>query len=397
MKIIIITDAWEPQINGVARTLQTTKKYLENFGHNVHIVHPGMFKNFSVPFTHDVKFAYYISDKFIESYLKETCAIHIATEGTLGIYWRNYCCRNGIPFTTSYHTNYPEYMKIYAGIPQNLTIQYLRWFNRPSSTIMVATNRLIDKLKKWNINLSTKIWSRGVDVDLFKIKDRVKNPEPIALYVGRVSKEKNIEKFLDCKVNFKKYVVGDGPLLSYLKNKYVDVVFTGALHGEKLVEAYNQADVFCFPSTTDTFGLVCLEALACGIPVAAFPVEGPADIIENNCGVGCLSENFSEAIVQAYEKGNKTACRNLALKYSWEKSSKQFFNNLVVYSPNKEDITPEKAVELTIQCTKIEYMSLAKEWIAYLWHNKNGKHGEYISGIGKTTFEAVINVHNKTK
>jgi glycosyltransferase involved in cell wall biosynthesis len=333
MRIIIATDAWLPQINGVSRTLQKTVDMVRERGHTVEVIHPGLFTNYKCPFSPDVRLAWGVS-RIIPQTLQKPFALHIPVEGPIGIAFRNYCVENKIPFTTSYHTNFPEYLWNYAWIPLGLTRIFVKWFHKPSAATMVSTNTLRTKLNKIGIK-NTKIWGRGTDPDIFKVRDIPE--ENIALYVGRISQEKNIEKFLslpDIKHNgfvLKKYVTGNGEdsYLSYLKRKYPNAVFTGPLHGQELGEMYSRSKLFVFPSKTDTFGLVIIEALASGKPVAAYPVEGPIDIIGNTVGAGCCHDDLEVAVNVALNTHSKEKCLLLASNYTWEKCTSQFINNLV--------------------------------------------------------------------
>jgi glycosyltransferase involved in cell wall biosynthesis len=326
VRIIIATDAWSPQINGVARTLMTTTEELRNRGHEVIIVEPSQFSSISNPFYKEIPFCYFVGG--IAQYIKPPCAIHIATEGSIGLAFNWYCRRNNIPFTTSYHTNYPDYLQKYLYVPPGLTYAYLRWFHNGARNIMVSTQTLQTKLEKRGFK-NIKRWSRGVDLNLFKPGERRKGSK--CLYVGRVAKEKNIEAFLNSKLDIEKIVVGSGPHLNTLKRKYPSVTFLGALYGEQLAEAYRNADCFVFPSKTDTFGLVLIEALASGTPIAAYPVEGPVDIWDGNMETGYLAEDLDMAIYSALNYGKQQACRKLALQYTWDNCTLHFLNNIVLH------------------------------------------------------------------
>lgn len=330
MRIVFATDAWPPQINGVSRTVETTIRELQKLGHEVEAVHPGLFKTVRCPFSTDIQLAYNIPLNFPEPYLTPDSALHIATEGPIGFAFRSYCVKRRLPFTTAYHTNYPEYLWKNAWVPPFLTRGYMRWFHGWSSAIMVATERLAQKVKAMKIKAPARIWSRGVDLALFHPRTKsVLFNRPMALYVGRVSHEKNIEAFLDARNDVEKFVVGDGPQLEKLKNKYRDCHFTGPLRGEELAQMYANADVFVFPSKTDTFGLVVIEALASGVPVAAYPVEGPIDILGAMEGVGCCNDNLELAIDKALKEKSVEACLKLASRYTWQASTDQFLKNLV--------------------------------------------------------------------
>jgi glycosyltransferase involved in cell wall biosynthesis len=222
-------------------------------------------------------------------------------------------------------------MQKYAYVPQALSFAFLRRFHRRSSLLLTATPTLEAKLRKRGFTMPMAHWSRGVDLQLFRPRPKQRLDKPIALYVGRVAKEKNLEAFLETRVDCHKWVVGEGPHWPYLQKKYPTAKYWGSLHGEELATVYAQADVFVFPSRTDTFGMVMIEALASGVPVAAYPVEGPVDVIPNGQGVGHLSENLDEAIAEALATSSASACRQLALRYNWRSCTQQFLDNLLVY------------------------------------------------------------------
>ncbi len=262
------------------------------------------------------------------------CVVHIATEGPLGFAARRYCMRRNVPFTTAFHTKFPEYVNARAGVPVKWTYKMMRRFHAPSHSVMVATQTVENELHQHGFN-NIKRWSRGVDTQLFRPRDKsfLDLPRPISLYVGRVAVEKNIETFLALKQPGTKVVVGDGPQLHQLARKYPDVVFAGVKEGEELAKYYAAADVFVFPSLTDTFGLVLLEALACGVPVAAYPVAGPLDVI-GDAPVGCLHADLGIALQRALG-ASPEACRAHAESYSWEASTQQFLANIVPFPSDR--------------------------------------------------------------
>jgi len=266
------------------------------------------------------------------------CVVHIATEGPLGMSARRYCVKRDIPFTTAFHTKFPEYVHARFGIPIAWTYKLMRWFHGKSQGVMVATQTIEDELVKWGISNIMR-WTRGVDTELFRPRDEafLDLPRPISLYVGRVAVEKNIEAFLELELEGSKLVVGDGPQMAQLQKKYPEAHFVGAKEGEDLAQHFAAADVFVFPSRTDTFGLVLLEALACGVPVAAYPVPGPLDVI-GDAAVGCLHEDLGSAVKEALS-ANPEACRNYALKFSWDTSVEQFLRNVCPFDP--DDIFPQ--------------------------------------------------------
>lgn len=332
MRIILATDTWEPQLNGVARTLKQTTNHLREMGHEVRVIQPAHFKTYPAPFSKDVRFAYGITRKFLKQTIEMPCAVHISTEGPIGLAVRRHCISHKIPFTTAYHTKHPEYLKKFAHIPLWITRMYMRWFHGMSSAIMATTPSLMACVQEMKIKSPVKLWTRGVDAGQFHPRPKTLNfDKPVGLYVGRISKEKSIEDFLSLDLDIQKIVVGDGPELDVLKAKYPSAMFTGPLRGEELAQMYCNADVFVFPSKTDTFGLVVLEALASGIPVACYPVEGPGEIIGNgeNPGIGRASWDLAEAVVDSLENKSTQACLNFAQRYSWQNCTNQFFSNLV--------------------------------------------------------------------
>lgn len=331
MRIQIFTDAWSPQINGVVRTLKTTTQVLREQGHTVDVVAPDRFLSYPCPTYKEIHLPLNPSWKMsqiIEDFSPQ--AIHIATEGPIGWAARRYCQNNQVPFSTSFHTRFPEYIKSRIGIPRRWIYQLLRRFHRPAENTMVPTPTVLQNLKDRGFaHLS--LWTRGVDTKIFypqrkKIETLSSNQRPVLLYVGRVAIEKNLQAFFDLKTTGVKVVVGDGPQLMHFKKRYPEVLFAGAKTGEELASYYASADVFVFPSKTDTFGLVMLEALASGVPVAAYPVEGPIDVIRDR-RVGILHEDLQVAVNQAL-KLNRRACRSYAEQFSWDAAVGQFFKNL---------------------------------------------------------------------
>lgn len=328
MKILIATDAWFPQMNGVVRTFSSTINELKNSGHEVEVIHPDLFKTFPLPTYPEIRLAVVNQDKIREIFSGFVPdAIHIATEGTIGVAVRNFCIKNNLPFTTSYTTKFPEYIYHRLYIPESLTYSLIRWFHAPSKAIMVSTNSVKKELSDRGFQNIIK-WTRGVDTELFNPKREkiIQDKKPVLLYAGRLAVEKNIKAFLDLDVEGSKYVVGTGPDLESLKNDYPDVNFVGRKSGEELASYYASADVFVFPSLTDTFGLVMLEALASGVPVAAYPVTGPVDVIGES-GTGCLDNNLADAVKKAMTI-SREKCREYALNFSWDKVAEIFLNNL---------------------------------------------------------------------
>jgi glycosyltransferase involved in cell wall biosynthesis len=330
MRILIVSDAWEPQVNGVVRTLQATIAELRKAGHEVAVVSPDLFRSIPCPSYPEIRLAlagWRKVGRHIRAFAPQ--AIHISTEGPLGLAARRWCLKHGFPFTTAYHTRFPEYVAARLPISPKVVWRFIRWFHRPARHIMVATRSLARELAEQGLE-QTMMWERGVDHDLFR-PDRAAHPayaglpRPIQLYVGRVAVEKNIGAFLDIDCPGTKVIVGDGPALAALQAQHPGALFLGKLGGEALAAAYAGADVFVFPSRTDTFGLVVIEALSCGTPVAAFPVPGPGDIIRD--GAGALDEDLGRAIDTALTCDRADAAA-LGARYSWTSCTAQFVQAL---------------------------------------------------------------------
>ncbi|MBU3628665.1 glycosyltransferase family 1 protein [Polynucleobacter sp. AP-Reno-20A-A9] len=328
MKIMIITDAWDPQVNGVVRTLKQTRTELTAMGHEVEMITPNGFKSIPCPTYPDIALSLF-PGKEVARRIKEFApdAMHIATEGPLGLSARAYAVKNRLPFSTAYHTRFPEYVKARTGIPLAITYAFIRWFHKPSMAVMAPTIVVKDDLEAYGLD-NVVLWSRGVDLDIFKMQDSkaLNTAHPIFLYVGRVAVEKNINAFLEIDLPGSKWVVGDGPAMAGIKEKYPEVNYLGVLQQHELAKVYAAADVFVFPSKTDTFGLVLLEAMACGTPVAAYPVTGPIDVLGNS-NSGAMNEDLREACMQAL-KIPREAARAHAEKFSWRAASEQFANHL---------------------------------------------------------------------
>nr|WP_211113787.1 glycosyltransferase family 1 protein [Azospirillum picis] len=325
---MIVSDAWHPQVNGVVRTIGTVRRELEAMGHTVEVIGPDRFRTLPMPTYPEIRLAVGAKRRLwamIEG-MRPDC-IHIATEGPLGFAARSYCLKQGKPFTTAYHTRFPEYVRDRAPIPLALSYAVVRRFHKPSSAVMVATQTIEDALKGRGF-ANIRRWTRGVDTDLFRPRDKgfLDLPRPVSMYVGRVAVEKNLEDFLRLDLPGSKVVVGDGPAREELQRRYPGVHWAGARHGEELAKHYAAADVFVFPSRTDTFGLVLLEALASGVPVAAYPVPGPLDVVDGS-GAGCLDEDLGRAVAGALAIPGEI-CRDYALGYSWRRSAEQFLSNL---------------------------------------------------------------------
>jgi glycosyltransferase involved in cell wall biosynthesis len=330
-RILIVTDAWMPQVNGVVRTLRTITEEMRAMGKVVEIIGPDQFKTVPCPSYPEIRLAMFPSRKLarlIDAFAPD--ALHIATEGPLGLAARKYARRKKIAFTTAFHTRFAEYLAARTRIPTRITYAWLRKFHGAGAGVMVATQSLRDELTARGFK-NVRAWSRGVDLDAFHPdpKENWDLAHPIFAYVGRVAVEKNLRAFLDLTLPGSKLVVGDGPQRKALERQYPDTHFAGARFGASLAAAYAGADVFVFPSKTDTFGLVVLEALACGLPVAAYNVTGPMDILgESPLPVGALNDNLQQAALDAL-KIDRSACRPHAETYSWTACAQRFLDNLV--------------------------------------------------------------------
>jgi len=332
MKVMVVTDAWLPQVNGVVTTLRKMGEGLMGIGHQVRFVTPQHFRSLPCPTYPEIRLSvlpYSGVKKQIDAYRPD--ALHIATEGPLGIAARRYCLKRDFAFTTAFHTRFPEYVHARTRIPTSLTYRWLRHFHGPSRALMVPTPMVLRDLKARGFT-NTAAWTHGVDTVTFSPGDRdlLGDERPIHLYVGRVAVEKNIEAFLKLELPGSKWVVGEGPLRAALERKYPEVRFAGIKTPAELARYYRAADVFVFPSRTDTFGLVILEALACGTPVAALPVPGPIDVIGDG-GAGVLDEDLRQACRRALEIPRDKARRH-AKQFGWEHSVNQFAGNLVAMS-----------------------------------------------------------------
>src|SRR5258705_6842092 len=323
MRILVATDAWHPQINGVVRTLTMMAQAAEAFGVDVSFLTPQSFRTFAMPSYPDLRLALPYPARIAELIEQaKPDSINIATEGPIGLLVRRYCRKHGLPFTTSFHTRFPEYVSARSPIPESWVWTALRWFHRPSQAVMAATSALAGELRTRGFR-NVVLWSRGVDTSLFHPRPvDLCLPDPVFLCVGRVAVEKNLEAFLDLDLPGTKLIVGDGPARAALERKYPEAVFLGARHGEELAAIYAGADVFVFPSRTDTFGLVLLEALASGLPVAAFPVTGPRDVIGTS-PVGVLDDDLEAARFRALCIPRQ-ACVAFAARHTWDASARVF-------------------------------------------------------------------------
>ena len=331
MRILIATDAWHPQVNGVVRTLAMTAEAAQALGAEITFLTPQSFCTFAMPsypglrlaLPRAAKVARLIEDAHPDS-------IHIATEGPIGLAVRRYCRKHKLPFTTSFHTRFPDYVSARLPVRESWVWAMLRRFHRGSHAVMAATPALANELRSRGFR-NVVLWPRGVDTVLFHPRDvDLGLPRPVFLCVGRVAVEKNLEAFLDLDLPGTKVIVGDGPARASLMRNYPQAVFPGAQQGEELAKSYAAADVFVFPSRTDTFGLVLLEALASGTPVAAFPVSGPRDVI-GQAPVGALNEDLKEGCLEAL-RISRQDCLEFAARYTWEASARAFIDNMADFS-----------------------------------------------------------------
>ncbi|MEQ9153159.1 MAG: glycosyltransferase family 1 protein [Parvibaculum sp.] len=345
LRIVIVSDAAPPQVNGVVRTLQQLTQNLTAMGHEVTFITPDMFTTVPLPTYKEIRLALFPGRK-IARMIREANpnAIHIATEGPLGLAARSFCLRKKIPFSTSFHTRFAEYLNARTGIPLSLGYAFLRRFHAKSTALMVATPSLQKELKERGFGEPV-IWSRGVDTERYRPRPEFADAHPkglarpVWLNVGRIAVEKNIEAFLDLDLPGSKMVVGEGPRLEHLKKKYPDAHFTGPLFGEELAEAYAGADVFVFPSKTDTFGLVLIEAMATGTPIAGYPVQGPGDVLAftpDGMKAGALDDDLKTACMAALRL-NRDDARAYAMTFAWDACAKQFISNLALEEMPVED------------------------------------------------------------
>ncbi|MET0360710.1 MAG: glycosyltransferase family 1 protein [Sphingobium sp.] len=326
MRIAIVTDAWSPQVNGVVRTLLTIRTELEAMGHEVRVISPDGYGSMPCPTYPEIRLALVRAGtigRAIAAFMPE--AVHLATEGPLCLAARRWCLRQGVPFTTAYHTHFPDYVAQRTGLPAFWLWRYVRWFHGPAQAVLVSTPSVRAQLRAHGLT-KLRHWGRGVDLTAFTPDAPSPTmfaglPRPVQLYVGRVAVEKNLEAFLATRHPGTKVIVGDGPARAPLERAYPEARFLGALFGEALAGAYAGADVFVFPSRTDTFGLVMIEALACGTPVAAYPVTGPVDIVTP--GTGALSDDLESAIRDALAC-DRTACAAYGSSFSWKRSAQEF-------------------------------------------------------------------------
>lgn len=335
MKIAVATDAWLPQINGVVRTLGHTADQLRQLGHDVLFITPQDFRTYPCPTYPSIRLALFPKHG-VKQRLEEfrPQAVHIATEGPIGHAARALCCSLSLPFTTSYHTQFPEYVRARLPLPLSWSYAYLRRYHSRATRTMIATQSMRRMLYARGFK-NLEIWARGVDCTAFQPgpKSFLSAPRPISMYMGRVAVEKNIEAFLNLDLPGSKYVVGDGPDLEPLRRRYPHVIFTGQKTGQELTAHIAAADVFVFPSLTDTFGLVLLEAMACGVPVAAYPVTGPIDVVlEGKTGV--LDHDLRQAVLGAL-KLDPADCVAYARQHSWRNWTERFVSLLEPFEESR--------------------------------------------------------------
>lgn len=353
MKIALVTDAWLPQVNGVVTTLLELVRDLESRRHEVLVIHPGQFKTKPCPGYSGIDLAQRPREKLsrqLDEFLPD--AIHVATEGPLGWAARGYCQRNKLQFTTAFHTKFPEILKAALHVPLWMGYALFRHFHKPSSGIMVPTQGVLEMLQQRGFK-NLRAWTHGVDTDLFRFHgDARLYPKleplqrPVSLFVGRVSYEKNIQAFLQLEIPGTKVVCGVGPLEASLKARYPGVRWLGLLARDELAKVYAAADVFVFPSRSETFGLVMLEAMACGTPVAAYPVDGPLEVLSTPEGHqgGVLHKDLKEAITSALQVPRAQA-RERAMHFSWGAAGQLFQDHLVAARPVSQ--YPRKSGTLT--------------------------------------------------
>lgn len=348
MRIAIVSDAWRPQINGVVRTLETVARILRAEGHEVEVFGPDRFRTLPCPTYPEIRLSLFPSSRLSHMLkLFAPDAIHLVTEGPLGWAARGFCCRNGIPFTTAYHTRFPEYVRARIRLPLSWSYALVRRFHAPSAGVLVVSPAIRDELGARGFrNLVP--WSRGVDITAFRPQphEDTGDPRPIWLYAGRVAVEKNIEAFLGLDLPGSKWVVGGGPQLKSLQRRYANARFFGSVDADQLSYRYAQADCFVFPSVTDTFGLVMVEALASGVPVAGYPVHGPLDVVIDP-RVGALDEDLRTACLAAVSR-NPEDCRRHAETFTWERCARQFVNALQIiphsqWKPLRHRVLPDAA------------------------------------------------------
>jgi glycosyltransferase involved in cell wall biosynthesis len=325
--ILIVTDNLPEQINGVVTTYKNIEACATRDGYNFVVLDPGRFSYIDCPGYNEVKIAY---PRNLGAKIEEISPdyIHVATEGPLGLWARAYLSLAGVRHNTAYHTKFPEGLKKLFGIPEFITWRFVRWFHKHSGRVLTTTDSMVTELQAHGFDGEVISWTRGVDRDVFHPAHRVQTVSRYLLCVSRVSKEKNLEAFFEMDYpGYLKVMVGDGPMLETYQKKYPDVHFTGFKTGEDLARYYANAEVFVFPSKWETFGIVMIEAMACGTPVAAFPVQGPLDVVDEGI-TGCLNDDLKQAVRDALMLDRKLVWNGSA-RWSWERAWEIFRNNLV--------------------------------------------------------------------
>lgn len=348
MRFVLVTDAWAPQVNGVVRTWQHVTKEMAKLGHDPHVIHPGQFKTIGAPRYPEIRLSLFPGRR-LRKQLNDLNpdAIHIATKGPLGMAARKWCTKNNIPYTTSYHTQFPHYLRQYFGIPKTLSYKFIRYFHGKAKHTLVPTQQVGKELQQNGLR-NIVVWSRGVDTDLFK--PDYETPEtlrhldkPFFIYAGRIAIEKNIEAFLELDLPGNKVVIGDGPPREALEKKYPDAIFVGYQFGEELAAHYAAGDVFVFPSKTDTFGVVMLEANACGLHIAAYPVTGPIDVVQQG-QTGHVYTDLREAAIEALEV-DRDPCIAFASRNSRARCAQTVIDHLALRREVDEPATVGKVKE----------------------------------------------------
>ena len=344
MKILIVSDAWEPQVNGVVRTLKMTVREMQNLGHVVEVLSPLGFRSIPCPTYPEIRLALTTRkavERRIDAFAPD--CLHIATEGPLGWFVRSIAVRRNWPFTTAYHSRFPEYVEVRFGIPARWSYAVLRRFHNAARAVLAPTPAIIDDLTARGFR-NARLWSRGVDLEMFTPEGE-REPaanRPVFLYVGRIAVEKQVDEFLKLDLPGEKWVAGDGPARAQLQARFPEARWIGVLDGPSLARLYRSADVKVFPSRTDTFGLVLIEAMACGTPVAAFPVPGPIDVISDS-GAGVMHEDLREACLQALHLSRTTA-RQRAEQFSWAAATEQM---LAAFEAIDQGVSADKDTKLT--------------------------------------------------
>jgi glycosyltransferase involved in cell wall biosynthesis len=353
MRILIATDAWRPQVNGVVSTLEQMTQAAGEFGVKFEFLTAQGMWTAPLPTYPEIRLAISSAGR-IGRRIEEAAPdhIHIATEGPIGWLTRRYCLKKKRIFTTSYHTRYPEYVSARFGVPEWMTYAWLRWFHAPSAAVMAPTPTISADLTRRGF-ARVRLWTRGVNHALYRPQSKraFDLPRPVFLSVGRVAVEKNLEALLDLDLPGSTVIVGDGPSRRHLERRYPHAHFLGAKQGEALADVYASADVFVFPSRTDTFGIVLIEAMASGLPVAAFPVPGPIDVVGPSAGV--LDEDLRAACLKALTMPRESP-REYSLRFTWRESARQFLDNIEASRPSRAP-APARRIELVREPEPVEH------------------------------------------